>query len=334
MLSKAGMAVLLGASFVISGPVKAVNLNSSIFNEGSLLRGAAGRIFVLHNRALVPVRNLVELRKYQGQDIIDVSDDVLNSFLPAGILRGVQRLTDNETIVNDFNLVNLMGTSSPVTARANIHSFQRGNLYDVSLYLAASRLPAERNKVFEGWLVDVDTGYKLSLGAFRMDSSDRGHLDFRQTMVNFPLYDRIMITKENVSDTDPNPDTTVFLADIPGVFREVSLNAFLTGSKEVPPDNSTAVGKGYFLLDPADHTLRFDIRFHGLSSQETDAHFHGPADPGQNTDAIFTLPGGSPKTGIWHYDPSLENDILAGRVYVNIHSVNFPEGEIRGWITH
>jgi hypothetical protein len=78
--------------------------------------------------------------------------------------------------------------------------------------------------------------------------------------------------------------------------------------------------------------LFYNITFSGLGSAETMAHIHGFAPPGVNAGIIHTLPLGSPKNGVFNYSQAQEADILNGLSYVNIHSVNFPNGEIRGQI--
>lgn len=106
----------------------------------------------------------------------------------------------------------------------------------------------------------------------------------------------------------------------------------LSGSNEVPANNSTATGSGIFTINTRKNTVRFNITFSGLSGTETGAHIHGFVPSGSNAPIIFTLPSGSPKTGVWNYLESEEADILAGKTYVNIHSTVFPNGEIRGQI--
>ena len=59
--------------------------------------------------------------------------------------------------------------------------------------------------VLEGWLVDLDSDYKLSLG--QMDNT--GHLFFSQTIVNPWIYDVLVITEEPMNDTDPSPHKPV-----------------------------------------------------------------------------------------------------------------------------
>jgi len=107
----------------------------------------------------------------------------------------------------------------------------------------------------------------------------------------------------------------------------------LRGGQEVPPNASTARGCGRFLINTNTNELRYHISFTGLSSAETAAHFHGIADPGINAGVLVGLPSGNPKVGTWTYPEAIENDLLSGRVYVNIHTQMFPGGEIRGQVS-
>ena len=59
--------------------------------------------------------------------------------------------------------------------------------------------------VQEGWLVDMDSGYKLSLGK----ANNNGKLSFSQPMVNPWIYDAIVITEEPIGDSDPAPNVPV-----------------------------------------------------------------------------------------------------------------------------
>jgi hypothetical protein len=70
--------------------------------------------------------------------------------------------------------------------------------------------------VLEGWLVDMGTGYKLSLGQF----SDRGSLSFSQRVVNPYTYNFIVVTEEPANDIDPNPATPVGGAALPSPFGQ------------------------------------------------------------------------------------------------------------------
>jgi hypothetical protein len=108
--------------------------------------------------------------------------------------------------------------------------------------------------------------------------------------------------------------------------------ANLDGLQEVPPNPSPGTGYGTFTIDTDANTVSFNITFAGLIAPETAAHIHGYCPPGVACGVIFPLPLGSPKIGVWNYPETSEADILAGLTYVNVHSSQFPGGEIRGQI--
>ncbi len=61
------------------------------------------------------------------------------------------------------------------------------------------------DKVLEGWLVDSESGYKLSTGQF----NEKNMLIFSQRMVNPAIYDMLVITEEPKDDINPSPSTTI-----------------------------------------------------------------------------------------------------------------------------
>jgi hypothetical protein len=107
----------------------------------------------------------------------------------------------------------------------------------------------------------------------------------------------------------------------------------LSDKQETAPTGSPAFGGGQFLIDTNANTVTYRIAFFGLVAGETAAHIHGPADPGVNAGVLDGLALGNPKVGVWNYLEAQEGDILAGKTYVNIHSIAFPGGEVRGQIT-
>lgn len=76
-------------------------------------------------------------------------------------------------------------------------------------------LQAPDGYTFEGWLVDLQTGYKLSLGEL-----EHGTLKFQERMVNPWTYGILVITREPVGDLDPNPATPVAGALLPSPFGQ------------------------------------------------------------------------------------------------------------------
>ena len=104
--------------------------------------------------------------------------------------------------------------------------------------------------------------------------------------------------------------------------------ATLNGQQETPPNTSPATGQATFFLD-ANGVMSYNVTFSGLSATETGSHLH-VAPPGVAGPIIQPLPLGNPKVGSFTWNPAYTGDLLAGNVYVNIHSTNFPGGEIRG----
>jgi len=111
------------------------------------------------------------------------------------------------------------------------------------------------------------------------------------------------------------------------------------GSQEVPANNSTATGTITGTYDDATNTISFSITFSGLGSNAMAAHFHGPAFPGISAAVTYAHAGfptgvtsGTLATTTQVITDAQEKDLLAGKWYSNIHSTNFPNGEIRAQI--
>ena len=77
------------------------------------------------------------------------------------------------------------------------------NNEQVRVFASIDSIPNNVN--LEGWLVDVDTDYKLSLGKI----NEKGNLVFGQRMINPWIYDVLVITEEPIGDTDPSPHKPV-----------------------------------------------------------------------------------------------------------------------------
>ena len=83
--------------------------------------------------------------------------------------------------------------------------FLRVNDHNVKINVDFWSMPSS-GMVYEGWLVDVDTGYKLSLGQFNTQSDG---LFFEQDIVNPWIYNVLVITEEPMDDTNPAPNMPV-----------------------------------------------------------------------------------------------------------------------------
>lgn len=115
-----------------------------------------------------------------------------------------------------------------------------------------------------------------------------------------------------------------------------TFTAVLNGGQETPANTSLAFGVGFFTFDRRTKLLCYSITFTAALDNETAAHFHGPARPGQSADILFPISPvpGRAKTGCVGpiVDGRLRRALLRGLFYVNIHSASLPAGEIRGQV--
>ena len=117
-------------------------------------------------------------------------------------------------------------------------------------------------------------------------------------------------------------------------------DALLTTAQEVPAVDpttpATAIGTGTFILNSAQTELTFDITMTGLSGAITNAHFHNaPAGvAGGPVRSILSDFSGNHASGVWNtITPAQVTELLAGNIYVNVHTDLNPNGEIRGQLT-
>ncbi|HSQ24156.1 MAG TPA: CHRD domain-containing protein, partial [Pyrinomonadaceae bacterium] len=71
------------------------------------------------------------------------------------------------------------------------------------------------------------------------------------------------------------------------------------------------------------------LSFNNLTSSETSAHLHGPALAGSNAPVIATLPNGQVVNFPITLTAAQANDLSGGLLYVDVHTANSPDGEIR-----
>jgi hypothetical protein len=110
-----------------------------------------------------------------------------------------------------------------------------------------------------------------------------------------------------------------------------TFNIVLEGAQEVPVNGSPATGSGTAVVDPNLNTITLNLTFSGLTSAVTMAHLHGPVARGVDGGIKIALADlTSPMSETVAYDEADEADILSGLWYVNIHTVSFGGGEVRG----
>ncbi len=131
----------------------------------------------------------------------------------------------------------------------------------------------------------------------------------------------------------------------------ITFNATLLGSNEAPtPTASTATGIGSFTFDTVAQDITYVIGYSALSSSAGAAHIHfGPVGVSgpiilpfspSPTGTSGTLSGilttanliNQATSGIVTFT-DIYNAAVADDLYANLHTTNFPAGEIRGQLT-
>ena len=115
--------------------------------------------------------------------------------------------------------------------------------------------------------------------------------------------------------------------------------ALLLGSNEVPPTASGGFGVSIFVYDFNTNMFEISTGFVGLSAAPVGGHIHrGPA--GVNGPIIFNFSSTLPNAAAGSSEPTNgvlseadEVELFAGNLYVNLHTPQFPAGEIRGQLT-
>lgn len=109
--------------------------------------------------------------------------------------------------------------------------------------------------------------------------------------------------------------------------------ANLNAAQQPPSGTGTAGhGNAFLTYDTGTQMLCYNIVLGGLGSAEILAHIHGPALPEATAGIQFPLPGGSSKNGCFALSSTQKQELYKNLYYIDIHTVGFPGGEIRGQI--
>ena len=116
---------------------------------------------------------------------------------------------------------------------------------------------------------------------------------------------------------------------------KTDLRAWLDSSSEVPPTQSR--GSGYFeaVYRPSTKVLEYRLNLVGLSGPITTGYLQGPAGPGENAQQVAPINIPIYGNTIWDGVTLTEEQaaqVLAGLWYVNVMTIQYPDGEIRGQI--
>lgn len=123
-------------------------------------------------------------------------------------------------------------------------------------------------------------------------------------------------------------------AAAPAFAEVINLKAELKGSSEVPPNDSPGTGTLEGTFDTDTKVLTWTITYEGTTGPVTAAHFHGPATETAAAAPILPLEGdlASPINGNATLDDQQATDLQGGAWYINLHTEQYPDGELRGQV--
>ena len=117
--------------------------------------------------------------------------------------------------------------------------------------------------------------------------------------------------------------------------ERTDLRATLSAAAVVPPTASAATGYFEGVYKPSTRVLEYRLNIVGLSGPTSGGALHGPAAPGETAPAVSPI-------NIPIYDYTIRDgatlteaqaaELLAGRWYVSVSTLQYPGGEIRGQI--
>ena len=112
-----------------------------------------------------------------------------------------------------------------------------------------------------------------------------------------------------------------------------TFGATLNGGQEVPPTSSTATGTYTANYNRVTRVLSYTVAYQGFTP--TMGHIHSvtaTTAEGNNGPVSIPFQGSlaSPISGTVALSQAQQDEMYARRTYVNLHSAQFPNGEIRG----
>jgi hypothetical protein len=127
--------------------------------------------------------------------------------------------------------------------------------------------------------------------------------------------------------------------EIRGQFKPadgIGFTASIDGSQENPPVTTNGSGTGFAIIENNGTQISYRFTIGGLSSALTASHFHN-APVGVNGSVVQALNFGTDSTtsGVWTgFADATLTQFIKNNMYMNVHSVNFPSGEMRGQMIH
>jgi Cu/Zn superoxide dismutase len=119
---------------------------------------------------------------------------------------------------------------------------------------------------------------------------------------------------------------------LPAFAEEMKFTADLTAGAEVPPTESAATGTAEVTVDTEAKTVSWVVTVEGLTGDATAAHIHGPAAMDENAGPAIDMSDAIMEGSADITDEQI-GELGDGKYYVNVHTEEYPDGEIRGQLT-
>jgi hypothetical protein len=120
----------------------------------------------------------------------------------------------------------------------------------------------------------------------------------------------------------------------PARAEKMTMKVNLTSASEVPPNTSPGKGTADVTYDTTSKLLTWKVTYSGLTGPATMAHFHGPAEAGKNAAVVIPFrDAASGAEGSATLTDAQAADLMAGKMYINVHTEANKGGEIRGQVT-
>ncbi len=120
---------------------------------------------------------------------------------------------------------------------------------------------------------------------------------------------------------------------IPANAEKMTMKLNMDSAHEVPPNDSAAKGIADVTYDTDSKVLSWKVTYSDLTGAATMAHFHAPAEAGKNAPPVVPFKDvTSGAEGTATLTDAQAADLLAGKMYVNVHTPAHPGGEIRAQV--
>ena len=116
----------------------------------------------------------------------------------------------------------------------------------------------------------------------------------------------------------------------------IGFTASIDGNQENPPVSTNGSGTGFAIIENNGQQVSYRFTIAGLSSNFSASHLHN-APTGANGSVVKALDFGtdSTTTGVWSgFTDATITQFIKNDIYINVHSTNFPSGEMRGQLIH